>query len=192
MKSTSVRPMLSLPVGARDHAQGSETAAVTLVEYGDYECPHCARAYPIVKALQDRMGDRLRFVFRNFPLRQVHPHAEEAAQAAEASAAGGKFWEMHDVLFENQSALEREDLVSYAAALGLDPVQLASDLDAGPYLPRVQEDFLSGVRSGVNGTPCFFLNGVRYDEPWDGAEFTVAVETAGKPARERRGPESAR
>jgi protein-disulfide isomerase len=186
MKPTFGRPLLSLPVGPRDHAQGPATAAVTLVEYGDYECPHCARAYPIVKAIQDRMGDRLKFVFRNFPLRQVHPHAEDAAEAAEAAAAPGKFWEMHDQLFENQTALELEDLVSYAADLGLDPLRVAAELQAGAYASRVQEDFSSGVRSGVNGTPCFFLNGVRYDEPWDQEDFISAIEAAGNQAGARR------
>jgi protein-disulfide isomerase len=184
---THGRPMLSLPVGPRDHAQGPATAPVTLVEYGDYDCPHCARAYPIVKAIQAQMGDRLRFVFRNFPLRQVHPHAETAAEAAEAAAVPGKFWETHDTLYENQNALELEDLVSYAADLGLDPVRFASELQEGAHAPRVQEDFLSGVRSGVNGTPCFFLNDVRYEGPWDSEEFVVAIETVGKQARARRG-----
>ncbi|MBV8878867.1 MAG: thioredoxin domain-containing protein, partial [Planctomycetaceae bacterium] len=158
MKNPSRPPALTLPVGPRDHAQGPESAPVTLVEYGDYECPHCGRAYAILKAVQERMGERLRFVFRNFPLRQLHPHAEIAAEAAEAAARPGKFWEMHDILFENQDALESEDLVSYAGDLGLDAERIAEDLQSGLHAPRVQEDFLSGVRSGVNGTPTFFIN----------------------------------
>src|SRR6187402_2647073 len=115
---------LTMPVGARDHVQGPAEAPVTLVEYGDYECPHCGRAYPIVKAVQKRLGTQLRFVFRNFPLSNAHPNAE----AAEAAAAQGKFWEMHDLLFEHQDALEREDLLRYAADLGLDVKRFRSEL----------------------------------------------------------------
>jgi protein-disulfide isomerase len=110
--------ILSMEVSdARDHIQGSAKAAVTLVEYGDYECPYCGQAYPIVKKLQKQMGDQVRFVFRNFPLAEMHPHAAHAAQAAEAAAAQGKFWEMHDMLYERQAALEDDDLVSYAVEL---------------------------------------------------------------------------
>ncbi len=108
------------PVGANDHVQGTANAPVTLVEYGDYECPYCGEAYPIVKALQERLGKQMRFVFRNFPLSEMHPHAEHAAEAAEAAGGQGKFWEMHDLLYENQDALEDEDLARYAKALKLD------------------------------------------------------------------------
>ena len=156
---------LTMPVSERDHAQG--TGAVTLVEYGDYECPHCGRAYPIIKDVQERMGSRLRFVFRNFPLKEMHPHAQRAAEAAEAAGAQGKFWQMHDVLFENQGALDNRHLVAYAEQLGLDAERFASELGSHMYAGRVREDFMSGVRSGVNGTPTFFINGVRYDDSWD-------------------------
>src|SRR5881396_2746169 len=111
---------LTLPVGERDHIQGPADAAVTLVEYGDYECPHCGRAYPIVKAIQKHMERKLRFVYRNFPLRESHPHAQCAAEAAEAAGAQGRFWEMHDRLFERQFALEDHNLLEYAAELGFD------------------------------------------------------------------------
>jgi len=151
------------PVSARDHAQGRADAPVTLVEHGDFECPHCGRAYPMVKAVQARMGDQLRFVFRNFPLTKSHEHAEHAAEMAEAAGDQGKFWPMHDVLFEHQDALEDEDLVGYAASLGIDPVWAAAALVQGVFRERVREDFASGVKSGVNGTPTFFINGVRYD-----------------------------
>ena len=157
---------LTPPVSERDHIAGPDDAPLTLVEYGDYECPHCGRAYPIVKAVQRRLGSRLRFVFRNFPLTEAHPHAENAAQAAEAAAAQGKFWEMHDVIYEHQDALEDEDLVGYAKSLGLDAVRLARELLTRVYAKRVRDDFRSGVRSGVNGTPTFFLNGLRYDGNW--------------------------
>jgi protein-disulfide isomerase len=158
-----VRPSLTPPVSARDHAQGPPDAPVTLVEYGDFECPHCGRAYPIVKAVQARMGNELRFVFRNFPLTKSHEHAEHAAEMAEIAGQDGKFWEMHDLLFEHQDALEDEDLIGYAASLGIDAKRAAAALAQGLFRDRVREDFASGVKSGVNGTPTFFINGARYD-----------------------------
>ena len=133
--------------------------AVTLVEYGDYECPHCGRAYPIVKELQSRLESELRFVFRNFPLSQIHPHAEQAAEAAEAAAVQGKFWEMHDMIFEHQQALTDRHLLEYARALGLDEQRFQRELTSQAYAPRVREDFLSGIKSGVNGTPTFLSTG---------------------------------
>jgi protein-disulfide isomerase len=154
---------LTLPAGDRDHAQGPAAAPVTLVEYGDYECPHCGAAYPVVKKLQKKMGKRLRFVFRNFPLTSIHPHAERAAEAAEAAGAQGKFWEMHDWIFEHQDTLEAGDLLKAAKALGLDPKKFVNEMESEAYLPRVKEDFKSGIRSGVNGTPTFFINGARHD-----------------------------
>ncbi len=169
---------LTLPVSERDHIQGPADAAVTLVEYGDYECPHCKRAYPIVKQIQRRMGRRLRFVFRNFPLRESHPHAQHAAEAAEAAGAQGKFWEMHDLLFERQFALEDESLIEYAGDLGLDVPRFREDLAEGAYAPRVREDFRSGVMSGVNGTPTFFVNGARHDDAWDVEPLLAALERA--------------
>jgi protein-disulfide isomerase len=164
---------LTPPVSERDHAAGPDDAAVTLVEYGDYECPYCGMAYPIVKSAQRMLGTRLRFVFRNFPLAEAHPHARLAAQAAEAAEAQGRFWEMHDMIFEHQNALEFEDLVGYAKSLGLDTAQFARDLEAGTYAKRVRDDFRNGVRSGVNGTPTFFVNGVRYDGSWANQEAFI-------------------
>lgn len=154
-------------VSDADHRAGPDDAPVTLVEYGDYECPHCGRAHPIVRELQRRMGKRLRLVFRNFPLAEVHPHAQRAAEAAEAAAAQGRFWEMHDTLYENQAHLTDRDLIRYAKTLGLEAERVKDELAAGTYLDRVQEDFHSGVRSGVNGTPTFFVNGTRHDGSWD-------------------------
>jgi protein-disulfide isomerase len=175
-------PHLTLPVGERDHAQGPATASVTLVEYGDYECPHCGRAYPIVKEVQRQLGDRLRFVYRNFPLSESHPHAEHAAEAAEAASAQGKFWEMHDFLFEHQRALDDHHLVSYAKQLHLDTPRFERDLTEHHFASRVREDFLSGVRSGVNGTPTFYINSRRHDDSFD-VETLVAAITAAAAAR---------
>jgi len=180
MTTKAQGPTLTLPVGARDHAQGPAAATVTLVEYGDYECPYCGRAYPIVKELQQRMGDKMRFVFRNFPLSEIHPHAAQAAQAAEAAGEQGKFWEMHDLLFENQNALGLVHLAAYGERLGMDPAALTEALQRNAFEERVREDFMSGVRSGVNGTPTFFINGTRHDGPWDLPFLIAAVETAAR------------
>jgi len=170
--------VLALAVSERDHIQSPAGAPVTLVEYGDYECPHCGRAYPIIKEVRERMGRRLRFVYRNFPLRESHPHAQHAAEAAEAAGAQGKFWEMHDRLFERQFALDDEYLVEYAGDLGLDIARFREELAAGVYERRVREDFRSGVLSGVNGTPTFFVNGVRHDDAWDLEPLAAALEGA--------------
>jgi protein-disulfide isomerase len=169
---------LKPPVGANDHVQGPAKAPVTIVEYGDYECPYCGQAYPITKALQERLGDQLRFVFRNFPLAEAHPHAEHAAEAAEAAAAQGKFWEMHDLLYENQDALEDEDLARYAQTLNLDVPRFVKDMEEHRYADRVREDFRSGARSGVNGTPTFFINGVRHNGPFDLESLMATIEEA--------------
>jgi protein-disulfide isomerase len=154
---------LVLPLAGRDHIQGPVDAPSMLVEYGDYECPYCGEAYPMVKAIQEHLGDRLCFAFRNFPLSNAHPHAQHAAEAAEAAGDQGRFWEMHDVLYENQQALEDQDLAQYAADLGLDADRLMADVLAGKHTARIREDFRSGARDGVNGTPTFFVNGIRFD-----------------------------
>ena len=164
---------------SRDHIQGAMSAPVTLVEYGDYQCPYCGMAYPIVQALQRALGDQLRFVFRNFPLTDSHPNAEHAAEVAESAGAQGKFWEMHDMLYESQEQLEDPALIDYAEQLGLDRERVERELDEGTWAARVREDFRSGVRSGVNGTPTFFVNGVRYDEGWNEPErFLRALRAA--------------
>jgi protein-disulfide isomerase len=169
---------LTLPVSGRDHSQGPSTAPVTLVEYGDYECPYCGAAYPIVKRLQEHLGDRLRFVFRNFPITTVHPYAERAAEAAEAAAAQGKFWEMHDYLYEHQRALMDRKLTEYAAAVGLDLDRFGRELGAQVHTDRIRADFMGGVRSGVNGTPTFFINGVRHNGAYDFDTLLAAIEAA--------------
>jgi protein-disulfide isomerase len=179
MKLDQHAPHLSMPVSERDHTQGPPDAPVTLLEYGDYECPYCGKAYPLVKQVQGLLGDRLRFAFRNFPLNTVHPHASIAAQAAEAAAAQGKFWEMHDLLFEHQDDLADADLVQYALKLGLEVYRFEADLSSEVFAPRVREDFRSGVRSGVNGTPTFFINGARYNGENEADALLAALRSAG-------------
>lgn len=172
---------LTLPVGDRDHAQGDDRAPLTLVEYGDYECPYCGRAYPIIKRVQERFGERLRFVFRNFPLAEIHPHALHAAEAAESVAAragNDAFWVMHDLLFEHQRNLADATLADLAARAGADAAAVLGDLESEAIESRVRDDFMSGVRSGVNGTPTFFINGRRYDGSWDEESLVEALEAA--------------
>jgi protein-disulfide isomerase len=154
---------LTLPDPERDHISGSADGSIRLLEYGDYECPFCGEAQPIVKEIQRRLGDDLLFAFRHFPLTNIHPRSEHAAEAAEAAGKQGNFWGMHDLLFENQRALDDEDLAIYAAELGLDQTRLIREVTTNVYALRIREDFRSGVRGGVNGTPTFFINGERYD-----------------------------
>src|SRR5829696_2153382 len=177
------------PVGTRDHLRGPKDAPVTLVKYGDYECPYCAEAHPLLKELQERAGEQVRFVFRHFPLDSTHPRARRAAQAAEAAASQGRFWEMHDLLYERQDELGEEDLMRYAAELGLDLRQFEEDLTNDDHAGRIDEDRLGGDRAGVRGTPAFFVNGVRYKGPMDLDGLLAAVEEAtsssGAPVGER-------
>jgi protein-disulfide isomerase len=179
MSRTQWEATLVTPVDdERDHIQGPADAAATLVQYGDYECPYCGVAYPIIKEVQSRMGDRLRFVFRNFPISTSHPHAEQAAEAAEGAGAQGKFWEMHDLLYENQRHLTDPDLHTYAERLELDVQRFDQELSDHVYEARVHEDFMSGVRSGVNGTPTFYVNRARHDAPYDAETLISALERA--------------
>jgi protein-disulfide isomerase len=157
---------LSVPVGPDDHSSGPEDAKLTVVEYGDYQCPYCGQAFPIVEKLRNTFADSMRFVFRNFPLGEVHPHAVAAAEMAEAVALQGKFWEMHDALYENQRDLSDAALRRYAQAVGADVDKAQSDLASGGPEKRVEADFEGAIRSGANGTPTFFVNGVRYDGSW--------------------------
>ena len=165
-----------LPVSSsRDHIQGPQKAPITLLEYGDYECPYCGQAFTIVKLVQNLLGNNLRFVFRNFPLTQIHPHAQHAAEAAECAGAQNKFWEMHDILYENQQSLEDENLLEYAKVLELDMSRFQDDFYNHTFALRVREDFLSGIRSGVNGTPTFYINGMRYNDSWDQVTLTKTL-----------------
>jgi len=167
-----------VPVNERDHSQGPATAAVTLVQYGDYECPYTRQSTTVVRAIQQQLGDKLRFVFRNFPLTEIHPHALHSAETAEAAAAQGKFWEMHDYIFHHQHTLEDSDLEQFAIAVGLDMQQFARDMAERPYISRIEEDLQSGIRSGVRGTPTFFINGVLYPGSWEQEALLAAIEEA--------------
>ena len=169
---------LRVPVTEEDHIQGKDDAKCTLVEYGDYECPHCGHAYPIVKRVQKHFGNKLRFVFRNFPLAEMHPHAESAAETAEFAGAQGKFWEMHDSLFENQEQLGGALYLKLAQKLKLSTAELKTAVEGREYLQRVKDDFTGGVRSGVNGTPTFFINGKRHDASFEYEDLVAAIETA--------------
>jgi len=173
---------LTNPVSANDHAEGPADAPVTLVEYGDYQCPYCGAAYGIIKSIQQRLGNELRFVFRNFPLNQAHPMAQLAAEAAEAAGAQGKFWEMHDALFENQDQLGQALVETLVTRLQLDAARFEADLEERKFQSRVKLDFMGGVRSGVNGTPGFFINGQRYDGSWDEEPLTAALLKAASQA----------
>jgi protein-disulfide isomerase len=167
---------LKVPVGPDDHIQGNPKAPITLVEYGDYECPACGLAYPVVKAVQKHFGRDLRFVFRNFPLAQVHPNAESAAETAEWAASHHRFWEMHDALYENQTMLALPLYLSLANALQLPEEELSAALENRIFYPKVRADFMGGVRSGVNGTPTFFINGRRHDDSYDFAHLVAAID----------------
>ena len=170
---------LNLPVNDRDHIQGPRTASVNLVEYGDYECPYTGQAYPIVKEIQKRLGDKLLFVFRNFPLREIHPHAEHAAEAAEAAATQGKFWEMHDYLFEHQRALDDNHLLKYAETLGINTDIFRREMSGHIYTSLIDKSLGEGIASGVEGTPTFFINGVRHNGSWDLETLLAAIKKKG-------------
>jgi protein-disulfide isomerase len=174
---------LRAPVTPADHTLGPARAPVTLVEYGDYECGFCGLAHPIVKLVRQHFGKRLRFVFRHFPMSQIHPNAESAAESAEYAGAHGRFWEMHDGIYENQDRLGLPLLFALAATLGLSEAGLRNALTSGEYQPKVRSDFLGGVRSGVNGTPTFFINGRRHDGSYEFDDLAAAIEMVLQSAR---------
>lgn len=167
--------ILTPPVSYRDHIQGPSNAALVLVEFGDYQCPHCRAVYPVVKAIQRELEDRLCFVYRHFPLVEIHPHALLAAEAAEAAGAQGRFWQMHNLLFRNSPELASEDLRSYAADIGLDVREFVESVRARRHLPRVEQDIESALGSGARGTPAFFINGVRHEGGYDLASLREAL-----------------
>jgi protein-disulfide isomerase len=167
---------LKPPFNSTDHFQGPPNAAIELVEFGDYQCPHCGLAYSVIKKIQKHFGQKLKFVFRNFPLSEAHEFAFQAALASEAAARQKRFWEMHDILFEHQSALGMHSILGYAKDLGLDGFQFEKDLKDGSIASKVESDFENGIRSGVNGTPTFYINGHRYQGNYDFDPLAVALE----------------
>jgi protein-disulfide isomerase len=169
--------LLSQPVSERDHRQGTDSAPVTLLMYGAYECPHCVEGNKIVKEIQRRLGQQLRFVFRHFPRTNVHPHAEAAAEVAEAAGEQGKFWEMHDKLFENYNRLDGDHLIGYAEELGLDMARFDRAITGRIYVGRVREDLQSGFESGVKGTPTYFINGVKHNSSGEFDVLLAAIES---------------
>ena len=171
---------LEVPVSSTDHVQGDPHAPVTLVEYGDYQCPACGAAFPIVKAVQTHFGKELRFVFRNFPLTQIHPEAESAAETAEFAGAHGHFWDVHDALYENQEELGLPLYLDLAEALNLPQKALREALETRAFRTKVRSDFMGGLKSGVNGTPTFFINGKRHDgaSDFDSLAGAIAAELA--------------
>ncbi|HKW41850.1 MAG TPA: thioredoxin domain-containing protein [Gemmatimonadales bacterium] len=170
------RPKLLTPrVGPRDHVLGPPNAPVTLVQYADFECPFCGLAFPEIKDVLRDLGTKIRFVYRHFPMIEQHPHAENAAELAEAAGAQGKFWEMHDLLFRRQRALENQHLIAYARELQLDVPRVERELQEHVHRARVERDFQSGVNSGVSGTPMFFINGRRHEEPGDAETLRAAL-----------------
>ena len=183
---TAAQGTLRPEVGAEDHVLGPDDAPVTLVEYGDFQCPHCGRAHRVLPKVLKRLGSRVRFVFRHFPLAESHPdavHAAEASESVAAQAGEEGFWRMHDLMYDHQrdsdDSLDDAHLVRYAEQAGADPATVALDLAGDNYEPKVKSSFMSGVRSGVNGTPTFFINGARFDGDWTSADdFTAALEEA--------------
>lgn len=171
---------LTVPVNDRDHVRGPDDAPVTVVEYGDFECPYCGDFYPIVRRILNRLGRQVRFVFRHFPLTEQHPRAPKAAEASEAAGAQGRFWEMYDMLYQNQDALSRNDLIRHAEELELDVERFTDELDRGVYEERVEDDFQSGIRSGARGTPTFFIDGERYDGAHEFEPLLSAIADAGE------------
>jgi protein-disulfide isomerase len=170
-------------VSSKDHITGGANAPIELVEYGDYQCPHCGHAHPIIKSILHSLGKDIKFVFRNFPLQEAHPDAVPAAVSTEAAALQDKYWEMHDTLFEHQSHLSAEHLFVYADKTGLDVQKFATDIQKDDLLNKVQNDFESGIRSGVNGTPTFFINGVKYNGSWEKEDFLPYLQEKIKAAK---------
>ncbi len=178
---------LTPSVNSNDNIYGNPAAPIELVEYGDYECPYCGRAYPIVKNIKQQLGNELKFVFRNFPLKKIHPHAVLAAVATEAAGLQGRFWDMHDMVFEHQDALDEERIRGFAQQLGLNSRRFEQDLQLKSLADKVDQDFESGLRSGVNKTPTFFINGKKYEGSWRGSVLiehlkSLLAEPMDKPA----------
>ncbi len=178
-QSQAITAKLTTPIDASDHVIGNQNSNITMLEYGDFECPHCGEVYGIVKDILKVYGNQILFSYRHFPLTEIHPHAEQASEASESAGSAGKFWEMHNALFEHQDALDEASLVRYAQALGLDADKFVNDLASRIYKTKVDRDFISGVRSGVNGTPTFYVNGVRHDGSYYYKNLIRALRAAG-------------
>jgi protein-disulfide isomerase len=170
--------MLKTPPSERDHQRGAPDASVVLVEYGDYQCPYCGAAEPVVLELLRTFGEDLQQVFRHFPMAQVHPMAEVAAQSAEFAGSRGVFWQMHEALFANQDELSLPTIFAIAGSLNLPQSALRQALEEQTFAGKVREDFQSGVKSGVNGTPCFFVNGLRHDAGYSFEALSAAILAA--------------
>lgn len=177
---------LRYPINENDHVVGPADAPVTLVEYGDYQCPHCQAAWPQVELVLRHFGQDLRYAYRHFPISTVHPLAKPAAETAEFAGAHGLFWEMHSAIYANGHQLSGGTLFALASRLGLDPVELRQALAQGTYAQKVEADFLSGVRSGVNGTPCFFVNGTRHDGSYAAADLAASIAAVQQRARPQK------
>jgi protein-disulfide isomerase len=173
----------TLSIADQDHVRGNPSAPVLLIEYGDYECPYSGQGYHVVQMVKQAAGDRFRFVYRNFPLPQIHPHAMDAAYAAEAAGLQDKFWEMHDTLYRHQRTLDDVDLLSFAQKLGLDMDRFVSDMKSEAVRHKVRADFMDGRQNGVNGTPTFFINGVRFDGVRGQRDLLAAIEDAAQENR---------
>jgi protein-disulfide isomerase len=183
MSSANYQARLRVPISREDHSLGPENASITLIEYGDFECPHCARAFAAVHRLLDALEGDLRFIYRHFPVTQIHPHALERARAAEAAGLQGRFWEMHALLYENQEEVGEDSLLSFARTLGLDLSRFEADQGSPQVQEKIERDIEGGVRGGVNGTPTFFVNGVRYDGDWSRPGFLEELMQAAGAAR---------
>jgi protein-disulfide isomerase len=184
MSDADKKPRLIIPISERDHIRGKFDAPLSLLEYGDYECDYCGRAFPVVRAIREHLGDRLRFIFRNFPHASIHPHASVAAQAAEAAASQGKFWQMHDMLFEHQSDLATADLTHYALQAGLELYHFQSDLQTERFAKRVAADYRGAIDAGLSKTPTFFINDEYYDGPMEFEAMVKAILGSGVGAAE--------
>jgi protein-disulfide isomerase len=169
---------LTPPVNKKDHIQGSPNALIELVEFGDYQCPHCGTAYPIIKEIQKALGKKLKFIFRNFPLSEAHPYALPAAIAAEAAGKQNQFWEMHDIIYENQLALSEVAFFKFAKVLGLNIPAFEKDRQDESLVKKIEADFESGIKSGVNGTPSFFINGYKYEGSYDFESLFQGIQVA--------------
>ena len=184
MKREFAQGSLDRPISDKDHLVGRPDAPIILLQYGDFECPFCGSAYPMIKRLQESLDDDMCFVYRHFPVSTKHKHARKAAEAAEAAGAQNAFWQMHDILYEHQDALSDNDLVKYASGIVKDIARFKEELFSSKYGPAVQEDFMSGVKSGVNGTPTFFINGQRYNGPNNYSDlYSALIKKLGREGR---------